>query len=355
MLLPALWAWVPNRVTAAAVSMGYFLAASRGLPQGVAAFFGTSVWAGILLWLLASLSFVTVYAGLWTGRPGWRRALRYMVAAVLMAVPPFGIVGWAHPITAAGILFPEWRWWGLLATLAVLLAMTTRAWPAAAIALGGFWIWSAASWTPVATPVGWQGVDTQLGAALGRDRVLERHRQLAAMVRARVLEGASVVVLPESALGPLTPTVERFWIDVLTGLDVTVIAGAVVIDPEGYDNVVVALGPRGARVRYRARMPVPVSMWQPWRSWLGNSGGARATFFDDAIMEIAGSRVAPLICYEQLLVWPVLQSALYRPDAIVAVANAWWAVGTSVPSIQMASLTAWARLFGLTLVTSFNR
>lgn len=355
MMFPALWAWAPNRVTAAAVSMGYFLAASRGLPQGVATFFGASVWAGILLWLLASLSFVTVHAGLWTGRPGLRRALRYMVAAVLMAVPPFGIVGWAHPITAAGILLPEWGWWGLLATLAVLLAMTMRAWPAAAIALGGFWLWSAASWTPVATPVGWQGVDTRLGEALGRDGTLERHRQLAAMVRTRVLEGASVVVLPESALGPLTPTVERLWLGALARLDVTVIAGAVVLDPEGYDNVMVELGRHGAAIRYRARMPVPVSMWQPWRSWLGASGGTRATFFDDAIMEIAGSRVAPLICYEQLLVWPVLQSALHRPDAIVAVANAWWAAGTSVPSIQMASLTAWARLFGLPLVTSFNR
>lgn len=349
MLFPALWAWSPNRVTAAAVSMGHFLAASRGLPEGVATFFGASVWAGILLWLLASLSFVTVHAGLWTGRPGWRRMRRNLAAAVLMAIPPFGIVGWAHPITAAGILFPEWEWWGLLATLAGLLAMTTRCWPAAAIALGGFWIWSAVSWTPVATPA---GVDTQLGGALGRDGTLDRHRQLAAMVPTRVLEGASVVVLPESTLGPLTPTVERFWLDALAGLDVTVIAGAAVIDPEGYDNVVVELGPRGAKVRYRARMRVPVSMWQPWRSWFGGSGGARASFFDDAIVEIAGHRVAPLICYEQLL---VLQSALYRPDAIVAVANAWWAAGTSVPAIQMASLMAWARLFGLPLITSFNR
>ena len=86
------------------------------------------------------------------------------------------------------------------------------------------------------------------------------------------------MVLPESALGPLTPTVERYWIEALADLDVSVIAGAAAIDGAGYDNVMVNIGPRVAEIRYRARMPVPVSMWQPWRAWFGSSGGARATF-----------------------------------------------------------------------------
>jgi apolipoprotein N-acyltransferase len=174
------------------------------------------------------------------------------------------------------------------------------------------------------------------------------------LVRERALEGAKIVVLPESALGPLTPTVERYWIEALADLDVSVIAGAAAIDGAGYDNVMVNIGPRVAEIRYRARMPVPVSMWQPWRAWFGSSGGARATFFAEPVIEIAGHRVAPLICYEQLLVWPVLQSALRRPDAIAGIANAWWATDTSVPSIQIVSLKAWSRLFGIPLVTAFN-
>lgn len=355
MLFPALWAWAPNRAAAAGAAVAYFLAAARGLPESVATFFGTTVWAGILLWLLASLSFVVVHTALWTARPGWTRALRYLAAAGLMAIPPFGIVGWAHPVTAAGVLFPGWGWWGLVATAAGLALMSTSFWPAAGIVLGGFWIWSAASWTEPMPPKGWQGVDTELGVALGRDNALERHRQLAGMVRTRALEGAPVVVLPESTLGPLTPTLVSFWADALADLDVTVVAGATVIGSGGYDNVMVELNSASAMIRYRARMPVPVSMWQPWRAWFGDSGGARATFFADPVVEIAGRRVAPLICYEQLLVWPMLQSALYRPDAIVAIANAWWATDTSVPAIQTASVTAWSRLFGASLITSFNR
>lgn len=337
------------------MSAAYFLAASRGLPQGVATFFDSSVWAGALLWLLASVSFVGVHAVLWTARPGWGRAFCYLVVALLMAIPPFGIVGWAHPVTAAGVLFPGWGWWGLIATAAGLAVMTTKFWPAVAIALGGFWLWSAAHWMEPKRPEGWEGVDTELGAALGRESALERHRQLSGMVQSRAQRGAKVVVLPESALGPLTPTVEGFWIEAIAGLDLTVIAGAAVIDGQGYDNVMVEFGAAGGTIRYRGRMPVPVSMWQPWRSWVGESGGARASFFADPVIEIAGRRVAPLICYEQLLVWPVLQSALHRPDAVVAIGNAWWATETSVPAIQIASLKAWSRLLGLPLVTSFNR
>ena len=117
----------------------------------------------------------------------------------------------------------------------------------------------------------------------------------------------------------------------------------------------VALGRTGAKVLYRQRVPVPVAMWQPWQPWLGLTGGARATLFGAPVVGVAGQRTAPLICYEQLLVWPILQSALHHPDAIVAIANGWWAKDTSIPAIQLASVEAWARLFDLPLVIAFNR
>lgn len=353
-LFPTLWAFSSSRLTAAAVSMGYFLAASRGLPQGVANFYASDLWPGLLLWVVASLTFVVVHAALWTKQPGKGRALRYLATAVVMAAPPFGIVGWAHPITAAGVVFPGWGWWGLAAAAAGLIMMTTRWWPAAAIALGGFWLWSATTWTLPSLPEGWKGVDLELGQSLGRDVTLDRHRDLVATVKHVAGEGARVVVLPESTLGFWTPTVEWFWRDELRGSAVTVIAGAAIVDPSGYDNVILAISDASAGLLYRERMPVPVSMWQPWRAWVGESGGARAHFFANPVVEIDGKRLAPLICYEQLIVWPVVQSMLHSPDLVVVTGNGWWTDGTSIVAIQKASAEAWAKLFGVPLVTSFN-
>ncbi|UOK73949.1 conjugal transfer protein TraB [Ancylobacter polymorphus] len=354
-LFPTLWALASSHLVAALVAAAYFLAASRGLPQGVANFYGSDIWPGLFLWLVASLSFVAVNTLLWTSRPGGGRAARFLLASALMAVPPFGIVGWAHPLTAAGVLFPGWGWWGLAAAAVVLIAMTTRAWPIAAIALGGIWLWSAVTWTAPPLPDGVRGVDLDMGQSLGRDGTLERQRDLIASVTRAGERGARIVVLPESALGFWTPSVEQLWREALATNDTAVIAGAAVIDPQGYDNVLVAISADEAGILYRERMPVPVSMWQPWRRLVGQAGGARAHLFANPTVELGGRRIAPLICYEQLVVWPVLQSMLHKPDAIVAAGNGWWTAGTSIMAIQNASTIAWARLFDLPLVTAFNR
>lgn len=131
------------------------------------------------------------------------------------------------------------------------------------------------------------------------------------------------------------------------------IAADVTID--GYDNVILDLSRDGARVLYRERMPVPVSMWRPWQSLTGEGGSARAHFFDNPVVDFAGLKAAPLICYERLLIWPVLQSALYEPEVIVASGNGWWTDGTDVIAIQQANVTAWAIIFGFPLIVSFNR
>lgn len=359
MIFPALWARAPTRTIAALVSAAYFLAASRGLPQGVANFYAADLWPGLALWLAASASFVGVHAALWPrpaeeGRSAKGRAVRYLAAAVLMALPPFGITGWAQPLTAAGVVFPGWGWWGLFATAAGLATMTSRFWPAAVLALGGCWLWSAATWTEPSLPDGWSGVDLEYGQKLGRDDSLEHHRDLIATVRSAPGEGSRFVVLPESALGFWTPTVARLWREALRESPTIVLAGAVVLDARGYDNVLVEVSTNNAGVVYRERMPVPVSMWQPWLQWKGQDGGAHANFFANPVIDVQGARIAPLICYEQLILWPVLQSMLQGPDIIVATGNGWWTAGTSIVAIQQASLSAWAKLFGLPLITAFN-
>jgi hypothetical protein len=349
---PTIWSLTRTRWQAAAVSSGYFLAASRGLPQGVANFYASDIWPGFLLWFASSFSFVIVHSVLWTHRDGWRKPLHYLAACMVMAIPPFGIMGWAHPITAAGVLFPAWGWWGLAAMAAGVAAMTTRHRSAAAIAMTSLWLWSAAGWADPVLPAAWIGVDLEMGASLGRDAGLARQRRLIEIARDHPPE--TTVVLPESALGFWTQAVGRLWQARLSGTGVTVIAGAVIINKSGYDNVLMRLSATTAYVLYRQRMPVPGSMWQPWNDLIGDDAGARAHFFANPVDAIGGEKTALLICYEQLLIWPILQSLLHRPDTIVAVGNGWWTAGTSIIDIQRASIKAWARLFDLPLVISFN-
>lgn len=125
------------------------------------------------------------------------------------------------------------------------------------------------SWTSVAAPQGWVGIDTQFGGSNREFAGYAQHLETINRVRAAASSGASVVTLPESALGIWTPTIERLWTSSLTDIDITVYGGAVVVDDAGYDNIMLELSGHGASVRYRQRMPVPVSMWQPWLAMIG--------------------------------------------------------------------------------------
>lgn len=354
MAFPLLWSQARSRATAVLVSAGYFLAASRGLPQGVANYYGTSGWLGFVLWLFASSAFVLAYGALWSRREGWQRPLPFGIAMLVMSVPPFGIVGWASPLTAAGVLFPGMAWLGLGLCFGGLLALTTSRWPVPLAIMVVLWVASAAMWAAPTAPPGWIGIDTHFRGVDGQYAGYGQERQTIALVRAALARGAKKVLLPESALGIWTPTVEHRWVDALRGSNAIVVGGAVVVDDTGYDNVMIELTAGGGRILYHERMPVPGSMWQPWLSLMGRVGGARADFFDNPVVSSGRGRVAVLVCYEQLLVWPILQSMLYEPTLILASGNGWWTAGTNIVGIQHSEVFAWGRLFAVPVVKAAN-
>jgi apolipoprotein N-acyltransferase len=69
---------------------------------------------------------------------------------------------------------------------------------------------------------------------------------------------------------------------------------------------------------------------------------------------IGNQRAAVLICYEEMLTFPVLASMLQHPTAIVGISNSFWFNETPIPVYQAAALSAWARLFHLALFTAVN-
>ncbi|MDR3488042.1 MAG: nitrilase-related carbon-nitrogen hydrolase, partial [Bradyrhizobium sp.] len=200
------------------------------------------------------------------------------------------------------------------------------------------------------------GIDTTFSGGARFAESLDQQQATVQAVKSIVAErGVRVVVLPENAGGLWTPTVEHLWKSALRGTGSAVVLGASIVRPAGYDNVLVEINPEASHVAYVERMPVPVSMWQPWQALAGGSPGVEARFFDNPVVMIAGRRVAPLICYEQLLVWPILQSMALAPDLIVAGGNGWWAKETTIVAIQIAATKSWAALFGLPLVSAVNR
>ncbi|NDW07936.1 hypothetical protein GTK09_26435 [Jiella sp. 40Bstr34] len=183
-LFPTLWAFAPGRFTASLTALSYFLAASRDLPVGVSIFYATDMGVPLGFWLVASSLFVLVHTVLWSQKSAWQRSMRYAIAWILMSLPPFGITGWASPVTAAGILLPGWGWWGLAATAIGLSMMTTRIWLIPAILFCTAFALSALTWTPPKAPEGWTGIDTDFHHGRSAEHSgYEQHRATIALVR----------------------------------------------------------------------------------------------------------------------------------------------------------------------------
>ncbi|MET0094468.1 MAG: hypothetical protein ABW120_13080, partial [Sedimenticola sp.] len=94
-------AW--NRWSAWSVALVYYLVAGRDIPDGAVLFFGQGEDFGWLLLLCSSLALSMPYALLWRRSP---QAWRIILVMLLVSIPPVGIVGWANPLTSAGVIFP---------------------------------------------------------------------------------------------------------------------------------------------------------------------------------------------------------------------------------------------------------
>jgi apolipoprotein N-acyltransferase len=347
---PCLIVTQPRRSLAVAAALGYYAAASFPVMTVSKAYWPSSDALAIALWLLATVILSLPWFLCWTSRASLLPCAT-AAAMVASAIPPLCIVGWASPLAAAGVLFPGTAWLGLLAVLALpgflifegtrLMAALTAV--AASLALN-------AQTKPLPIPNSWEGEATHIQRQAYRgdltDLAIEEGLQRR-VVRSR----ADFLVFPEAAVRRWTEATEVFWMPTISGTGKTVLIGAIQPIPGSsrYHNSVITFGKK-ARGAVHQRIPVPGGMWNPFR----RNGGVAMDLFGAGTVEVGGQRAAILICYEQLLVWPMLRSAIERPTVLIATSNEAWTAGTIVPRVQQACARSWARLFGLPLISAIN-
>ncbi|HPE81939.1 MAG: nitrilase-related carbon-nitrogen hydrolase [Sedimenticolaceae bacterium] len=348
LLMPALWGLAPNRIAAGLCAFGYYAAASHGVSVGAEVFFQNGLGYAMALWIGASALSTLPWFLLFSRR---QRALRAALAMVLVAIPPIGIVGWAHPITAAGELVPGGAWLGLAATC-VGLSLSAR-WPLLAVAM--VIVALVMPQASIEAPDGWRGVQTHLLMTSGQHRLLEQHERLVTLAeQVSANDTDRVLIFPETILGQWQAPSSWLWADAARQAHTrgqTLVFGAEWPRDDGhYENIAGVMDRHGdLSPIYRQLMPVPFSMWRPWAG-----EGAVPAWIEPQTAMIDGLEAAFLICYEQLLIWPPLVALATDPDVLVGMSNDWWARDTNIPAIQRAAMAAWARLFAVPLVLSEN-
>jgi apolipoprotein N-acyltransferase len=158
------------------------------------------------------------------------------------------------------------------------------------------------------------------------------------------------LVFPEGAVRRWTAATAEFWSGTIAGSGKTLLVGAGTPIPGTplHNNSIVIMS-ESWQAAVHQRIPVPGGMWNPLRR-----DGFAMNLLAPGTADVGDQRVAVLICYEQLLVWPMLRSAVERPTLLIAPSNDSWTASTRVPAIQHACVRAWARLFGLPLISAIN-
>lgn len=355
-LITLLWSLCPGRRLAFTTLLCYYAGASRGMLHGAGIFYADAnavpaVWIGPTMWLLSSALLASVWSIGWGEQ--WK-PVRLLAVLLAVSLPPIGVIGWANPITAAGVVFPGLGWFGLGALLLLLCLLVSRPRP---LLMAPFLLVAAlanAGAERVDDHKHLQGVDTNLGGGSSLSAEFSRLTHLQAKAGQMIdrAQHGALILFPEMVGGDWTLNA-MWWQDLAArarAKDLTVLIGVHWPAPrgDGYTSGLVAIGSNDGTVM-KDRVPVPIAMWRPW-----SNDGAVAGWLETGVTLIGDKRVGHLICYEQILVWPVLATFAKSPDVIVAPANVWWAKETSVPAIQRQAVEAWSRLFAVPAISAAN-
>jgi hypothetical protein len=354
-LFPALAMNQRHRTGTAAVALAYYGVASFPVTQVSSGYFGHGdVRVGVLLWAIASAILAMPWIAFWH-RDRDQLAWRLPTALLVGTVPPISIIGWASPLASAGFLFPGCGWFGVLMLVLTCVAIGIRSWNVAVAVAVVSVITNLSYEGPRPPKSAWVGVNTEFGSIQASDdpiiesAVAEQIQRMALDVHGRV------IVFPELVVRRWTEATEIFWqstLDKLRTRGSTIVIGTgspSAASQDEYRNAVVIRGADDS-LRFEQRVPVPVAMWKPW----GGKDRVPLNLFGPPTTELADERAAILICYEQLLPWSYMSAFLHRPTLVVGLSNATWTKATVVPRNQSATLQAWGRLFGVSVVSATN-
>ncbi|HEX7324486.1 MAG TPA: hypothetical protein VF292_03915 [Rhodanobacteraceae bacterium] len=354
---------VRNRGEAWLLMSCWYLGAASSVPGIWTQFFGHSALesaAGFGVWW----AFATLLALPALISPRKYPGMGVVIAALCAAIPPLGLIGIGNPLVLAGALFPGFGWFGmpLLALILGLSAYTASRkvphWRLAlttSFALLMVGLATIAIPAPQAPTMTWAD-ETYLGNRAFHDVTL-RYAQMAQVrhfTDQALRQGAKVIVLPEATDPTWGKGEAWFWqrtADLARHQHATVLLGiytSSIAAPTRND----ALLDLGTGKRYAADVTVPFGMWAPWRGEDFPLHLDHAT--ERSLIPTPFGPAAHLICYEELLPWPLEEQELAgRPKLLVSAADQWFATGM-LGRAQTRSVELQARLWGLPLLRAVN-
>jgi apolipoprotein N-acyltransferase len=342
----------------------FLLGASTTLPGAVAQFFSTSgVVAGYGAWLAYPMpAALCVSTFCRRSRVAHVDAGLIAIGIGLAVLPPVGVFFSAHPVFASGAIFPAGGLVGMLLTVAlfaVIAALNLRRdqphsdalW---ALTIGALIVSVAMNARADAIgakrpPENVVAISTTLGLTHSGIADYAHLSRVARSIREGGAADNTLVILPETISAPTSAARLAWWRAELA--DFFSRGGQLLLGEGGADYSKSAAIISGTHYDWvAARQTTPFSEWRPWgrRSDSGLQFGA-------SVVESHGARISVLQCYEALVPWIAVVTALERADILVFQSNQWWGEHNRGPRVINRHAELLARSLDVPLVAAINR
>lgn len=358
--LPALFFMQPNRKLALTVIVTFYGLLNAEEYGDILHFFGMNPVFSLGIWLIHLALFVGVWMLFYKSHLSTKEAFwRTVIFTVLLLVPPLGVFVWTQPIIASGALFPGLKWMGLVLTIVLMGSLTATAKDKEScllrlilIGLTTIALLCNIHYRPTPPPTKAIAINTDFGF-MSPDvfKQLQNQETLVAKVNQAIINGNKIILLPENMTQWL-PGTQMLWqrtSSLAKQYDASVFIGRVQNLKNGtFNSGFEVLG--GSLPYFESeRVPMPLGEWRP--SFMG--GSYHSHLLNSGVVKTANGKIAYIVCYEQMIPYPILLSFLHRPSLIISGANQWFANKMSYRKQQI-SLVSLARLFNTPTLVSTN-
>lgn len=341
LLLPCLVVASHTRKETFVNMAAYFSAAASILPQALIDFDGGNSES------MAVLTFVGVVglmAGLWA--LSWVESFRLrvrntMLMSLILAIPPLGVIGVMNPISGLGALVPGTGLLGITLFLTGAYLISSGRGTAAGLVFTGLLLLSLGSPQSAEKPL-WKGVGTAYSLAPQNTPYASYVRLLSELPGHRHEEH---LAFSESFLSGVEPAHVAEILAHKTEAESAIFG----FQPSKGANGLLYVGRGGETKVYLQRQPIPLTMWNP----LADNHYA-ANWSSSPVISVQGRVIAPLICYESLLVWPIVASVASGANTIVTISNVKWDSSKKIARLLISVNRNWAQLFDIPLTIAIN-
>lgn len=337
-----------TRFAAWALLFAWHLGAGSAVPSGWAAFFEND-W-GYVGWVIWAALAATPALLL----PSRFAPYALAAGATITALTPIGMM---NPLSAAIAFWPGGEWLGLAFAVGILLLPSINHEKKFVIAALVVMLWGAVqnAWYDAekpSVPVDAHAVETFEGRH--PSLAIEwfgRQARIANRVKDDLEAGARLVVTPEGAVDKWDAWAAAVWRHAKATSSETgnmALVGVYRETKNGWQNGLMDLA---SGEFHSGSVPMPISMWKPW------SDNEHYPFELSALPRTIKTPVgeaAYLMCFEELLVWPLaIKAGFGNPTLLIASSNQWFTTGATAEA-QRRTNNLQARLWGLPVLRAVN-